>query len=184
MTLLPQLSAEKTMNNNKMGPFSEQKTQKNLVTKSNSHIKNNRLHTNNPNIPIQKHQNKEKNTNHSSIQDKYLIDAETTQHNITEDAMEPITTPVDVQAAYARNPSPPYPTLARRMGTQGRLVLRVQVSEQGHVTQIQLKTSSHSELLDNAARQAVLHWQFNPAQKAGKAISTWVDVPITFQLNT
>jgi periplasmic protein TonB len=55
-------------------------------------------------------------------------------------------------ADYLRNPAPAYPALARRLGEEGKLVLRVFVTPEGHPGQIELKTSSGSPRLDQAAQ--------------------------------
>src|SRR5690606_30350748 len=45
-------------------------------------------------------------------------------------------------AAYLNNPRPSYPSISRRMGEQGKVLLRVLVDENGLPQQIEIKQSS------------------------------------------
>lgn len=85
-------------------------------------------------------------------------------------------------AAYLDNPAPVYPALSRRMGEEGRVTLRVYVEAGGRPSQVQIKTSSGSARLDQAAQEAVSRWKFNPARRGAEAVGAWVLVPIVFNL--
>lgn len=85
-------------------------------------------------------------------------------------------------ADYLRNPAPPYPPLARRMGEEGKVMLRVAVNALGSADSVEIKTSSGSNRLDEAARKTVLNWKFIPAKRGETAIASWVLVPIIFKL--
>lgn len=85
--------------------------------------------------------------------------------------------------AYMENPAPAYPVLARRRGQEGTVLLRVDVDTKGRPTLVSLQKSSGFPLLDNAAVQAVKRWKFKPAQIAFFAVSSTVDIPITFKLS-
>lgn len=85
-------------------------------------------------------------------------------------------------AAYLQNPPPVYPPLARRMGEQGRVVLRVLVAADGLAQQVELKTGSGSARLDQAALDTVKRWRFVPARQGDQQIAAWVLVPISFFL--
>lgn len=93
----------------------------------------------------------------------------------------PVTQP-HFNADYLQNPAPAYPALARRTGEEGKVVLRVFVTPDGHPSQIELKTGSGSSRLDKAAQDAVARWKFEPARRGNEAISAWVLVPIVFNL--
>lgn len=56
---------------------------------------------------------------------------------------------------YGANPKPPYPMLARRRGEQGLVLLRVHVRVDGSVAEAEIKQSSGSTLLDDAALHTV-----------------------------
>ncbi len=85
-------------------------------------------------------------------------------------------------ADYLRNPAPAYPPLARRMGEEGKVILRVSVNPQGTADSVEIRTSSGSPRLDEAAQKTVRNWKFIPAKRGDAAIQSWVLVPIIFKL--
>lgn len=87
-------------------------------------------------------------------------------------------------AAYLHNPKPVYPLMAKRLGEQGKVVLRVSVSREGSVNKLAIITSSGSSRLDNAACQAVAKWQFIPATQGNEKVAAEILVPINFQLES
>jgi periplasmic protein TonB len=97
-------------------------------------------------------------------------------------AAPPTMTQARFDADYLQNPPPTYPAQSRRIGEEGKVVLRVLVEPGGRPTQIEIKTPSGSPRLDLAAQEAVWRWKFVPARIAGEAVSAWVLVPIVFNL--
>ena len=85
-------------------------------------------------------------------------------------------------ADYLRNPAPPYPPIARRMGEEGKVVLRVSVTPQGSADNVEIRTSSGSQRLDESAQKTVRNWKFIPAKRGDVAVQSWVLVPIIFKL--
>lgn len=85
-------------------------------------------------------------------------------------------------ADYLRNPAPAYPPLAKRMGEEGKVVLRVQVTPQGNAESIEIKTSSGSQRLDDSALKTVRSWKFIPAKRGDTPVASSVLVPIIFKL--
>ena len=84
---------------------------------------------------------------------------------------------------YATNPTPPYPLLARRMGAEGVVVLRILVHEDGSVKEVKVRQSSGFKLLDESALRTVRdRWHFLPARLNDKPVTSWVEVPIRFVL--
>lgn len=90
--------------------------------------------------------------------------------------------PPSFNADYLDNPPPLYPALSRRIGEQGKVVLRVLVSARGSAEKIELRASSGSSRLDQAAQDSVKHWRFAPARQGEQAVDAWVLIPITFSL--
>jgi len=84
--------------------------------------------------------------------------------------------------AYLNNPAPDYPSLSRRKGDEGRVLLKVLVSADGKAEDVQIEKSSGFELLDEAAQKTVKQWRFVPARKGGEVLSAYVIVPIKFSL--
>lgn len=85
-------------------------------------------------------------------------------------------------ADYLKNPAPAYPPLSRRMGEEGKVILRVLVNPQGTADSVEIKTSSGSVRLDEAAQKTVRNWKFIPAKRGDTAVQSWVLVPIIFKL--
>jgi periplasmic protein TonB len=86
------------------------------------------------------------------------------------------------QAEYLNNPPPPYPRLSRRLGEQGKVVVRVLIGTNGQAEQAQIHTSSGHERLDQTALTTVLGWRFVPGKRNGMAEAMWFNVPIQFVL--
>lgn len=85
---------------------------------------------------------------------------------------------------YRINPKPRYPMIARRKGYEGVVLLRVWVLDNGRVGRVELERSSSHKVLDDSALDAVKDWVFIPGKKDGVPISSWVTVPIKFQLSS
>ena len=90
--------------------------------------------------------------------------------------------PPRFNADYLDNPPPPYPPLARRMGEQGKVLLRVLVNATGTADRVEVKASSGFTRLDEIARDTVRRWRFVPAKQGTQAVSAWVLIPISFTL--
>ena len=90
--------------------------------------------------------------------------------------------PPDYSAAYLNNPAPAYPPMSKRLREQGRVVLRVHVTAAGGVDEVQVRASSGSSRLDEAALDAVRRWKFVPAKHGAESVAAWVLVPIPFVL--
>jgi len=93
-------------------------------------------------------------------------------------------TPVRFDADYLHNPQPAYPAASRRLGEQGKVLLRVHVSADGRAEKVELKLGSGFARLDRAAQDAVGLWRFVPARRGTEPVAAWVQVPIVFQLES
>jgi protein TonB len=96
--------------------------------------------------------------------------------------IEQVLEPPRFNAAYLDNPAPAYPLAARRRGIEGKVLVRAEVQDSGHCSQVMLKQSSGYDMLDHAALAAVKNWRFVPARQGEKTLVAWVDVPIVFKL--
>jgi periplasmic protein TonB len=85
-------------------------------------------------------------------------------------------------AAYLSNPKPAYPALAKRMGLEGTVRLKVLISREGSALKIEIAQSSGHEILDKAATEAVRNWRFTPAHQGDSPMDEWVQVPVVFRL--
>jgi protein TonB len=79
----------------------------------------------------------------------------------------PPTQPI-FNADYLDNLAPAYPAISRRLGEQGRVVLRVLVNAGGTAEDVQLRSTSG--------------WRFVPARRGVEAVPAWVLIPISFRL--
>ena len=61
-------------------------------------------------------------------------------------------------------------------------MLRVHVSADGNADAIELKSSSGSARLDEAALSTVKRWRFVPARQGEQPVAAWTVIPITFSL--
>ena len=86
-------------------------------------------------------------------------------------------------AAYLNNPKPPYPALSRRLGEQGKVVIRVLIGADGKAQQAQVHSSSGFDRLDQAGLQTVLKWQFEPGKRGGIPEAMWFNVPLIFKMD-
>ena len=92
--------------------------------------------------------------------------------------------PPRFDAAYLSNPAPVYPSASKRMGEEGRVLLRVQVGVDGRPTEVSIAKSSGFSRLDDIARDTVLRsWRFVPARQGDQAVAGAVKVPIDFTLS-
>lgn len=85
-------------------------------------------------------------------------------------------------ADYLQNPKPTYPPLSRRLGEQGKVLVRVLIGADGQPQKAELKQSSGFERLDQAALATVLKWRYVPGKRGGIAQEMWFNVPINFVL--
>jgi protein TonB len=99
-------------------------------------------------------------------------------------APPPPVIPPNFNADYLNNPPPLYPALSRRMGEEGKVVLRVFVNEHGLPAKVELRTSSGFSRLDSVALETVRQWKFVPARRGDQAVAAWVLVPISFSLRS
>lgn len=85
-------------------------------------------------------------------------------------------------ADYLNNPRPPYPPLSKRLGEQGRVLVRVFIEVDGTASRAEIRQSSGFERLDQTALQTVQRWRYVPGKRAGVPEAMWFNVPINFVL--
>lgn len=112
---------------------------------------------------------------------------------VKESAPAPAATPKPAQAAPVALSSelavscpkltpPEYPAISRRMGEEGKLILRVELDENGHIDNAKVLNSSGYERLDAAALSAVKSWQCNPSLRDGQPVRAVALQPFNFVL--
>jgi protein TonB len=93
--------------------------------------------------------------------------------NLPEEATPPVES--------AENRRPEYPELARAAGKEGKVILKVVITESGRVGDI--KVLKGEEPFVEAAISVVKGWRYQPAMLAGRAISVFRIVQIPFRLS-
>ncbi len=85
-------------------------------------------------------------------------------------------------ADYLNNPKPPYPPLSKRMGEQGKVVIRTLIGADGVAQEATIQQSSGFDRLDQAALATARKWRYVPGKRAGVAEAMWFNVPFSFVL--
>lgn len=85
-------------------------------------------------------------------------------------------------ADYLNNPYPPYPPMSKRMGEQGKVVIRTLIGADGVAQEASIHQSSGFDRLDQAALATARKWRYVPGKRAGMAETMWFNVPFTFVL--
>jgi protein TonB len=86
------------------------------------------------------------------------------------------------KADYLHNLQADYPRMSKRLGEQGRVVVRVLIGEDGLAQKVELLTSSGFERLDKSAMEAAMRGRYVPGKRGGVAEAMWWQVPIQFTL--
>jgi protein TonB len=86
------------------------------------------------------------------------------------------------KADYLHNPPPEYPRMSKRLGEQGRVLVKVLIGEDGQPQKVELHTTSGFERLDKAAMEAAMRWRYVPGKRGGVPEAMWYQIPIQFTL--
>jgi protein TonB len=90
---------------------------------------------------------------------------------------------VDSHPRLVHKVNPTYPFRAKRRGIEGKVVVRFLVDKQGRVSEFSVVQAEPEDVFEESALKAVKEWQFEPGMKDKKPVSTWVQVPIRFELS-
>lgn len=84
----------------------------------------------------------------------------------------------------AKGSAPPivYPSLSRRLGETGTVLLHLHVLADGKIGEAKVLRSSGFPRLDRAAADASLRWQLQPAYQGDEPIAMWYRWPVKFEL--
>ena len=94
----------------------------------------------------------------------------------------PVTLATELSVTCPERTPPAYPPLSRRLGEEGKVVLRVELDEQGAVSAAKVATGSGSVRLDEAALSAVKTWRCTPARRDGQPVRAVALQPFKFVL--
>lgn len=90
---------------------------------------------------------------------------------------------VDVHPQALRPIMPVYPQSAADKDIQGWVLLRIKLSETGKVEEVTVADANPPGVFDQAAVEAFTKGGFAPAQKAGRAVKSLVEIKVWFSLN-
>ena len=85
-------------------------------------------------------------------------------------------------ASYLQNPAPVYPTISKRLGEQGKVIVRVLIGKDGLPQRAELKRSSGYDRLDRAALDYVMRCRYVPGKIGGEPQAMWYEAPVNFVL--
>lgn len=85
---------------------------------------------------------------------------------------------------YVHAPQADYPSIAKRMGEEGRVVMQVLVNEKGRAEKVEVVQSSGFKRLDEAAKLALMRALFKPYLEDGKASIMLATASINFSLRS
>jgi protein TonB len=77
---------------------------------------------------------------------------------------------------------PLYPMHARRMGIEGWVEVKLLVSEEGFVQNVEVVTSEPQGVFEESVMQSLSSWKFSPGTIRGVAVKTYVTTTIRFNL--
>lgn len=90
---------------------------------------------------------------------------------------------VDRAPVVLRKVEPRFPEAARTMGLTGKVVAKLLVGSDGHVSRISILEASPHGIFEQDVLKALKQWEFKPGYYRNQAVATWVVLPINFRLS-
>jgi protein TonB len=75
-----------------------------------------------------------------------------------------------------------YPPISRRLGEQGKVLLKFTVNADGSVSNVTVAKSSGYSRLDQAAVRCASHWDYHPATQGGKPIAVSYEASVVYRM--
>jgi protein TonB len=85
-------------------------------------------------------------------------------------------------ASYLSNPSPSYPPMSKRLGEQGKVMVRVLIGPDGLPQKAEISRSSGFDRLDRAAIDYVMKCRYVPGKVGGAPQAMWYTAPVNYEL--
>ncbi|HXE48022.1 MAG TPA: energy transducer TonB [Ramlibacter sp.] len=85
-------------------------------------------------------------------------------------------------ASYLQNPAPAYPAISKRLGEQGKVVVRVLIGADGAPQRAEVKRSSGYDRLDRSAIDYVMTCRYVPGKVGGVPQAMWYEAPVNYVL--
>ena len=90
---------------------------------------------------------------------------------------------VDRPPVILRKVEPEFPEPARKMGLAGKVVAKLLVGADGHVSRASIVEAVPEGIFEQGVLTALRQWEFKPGYFKNQAVATWVVLPITFRLS-
>lgn len=95
----------------------------------------------------------------------------------------PVLVKANVDPRYARDFQPFYPPSERRVGNEGRVVVRVLIGTDGRVHAVEPVSATSEAFLEATRRRALERWRFKPATRDGEPVESWQQMAVRFVLS-
>lgn len=79
--------------------------------------------------------------------------------------------------------APVYPYKARQRRIEGTVQVRFLVRADGTVGEVRIERAEPPGVFEDAVRDAIARWRFEPGKLAGEPVAAWVVMPISFDLD-
>jgi len=77
---------------------------------------------------------------------------------------------------------PDYPSIARKAGVEGKVLLTIVIDEEGNVIKADVVFASPAGIFEDAAIKAILQWKYKPAKQRDKPIKVAMGYTMEFTL--
>lgn len=94
----------------------------------------------------------------------------------------PLALPTELAVVCPERTAPAYPSVSRRLGEEGTVVLRVELDDSGRVAAARVHSGSGHARLDEAALAVVHSWRCTPAERNGRPVRATALQPFKFVL--
>lgn len=91
---------------------------------------------------------------------------------------------VDQAPKITSKAEPLYPYSARRRKISGKVIVKFLVDSKGKVQKLRILKAIPEGVFEECVITAVRNWRFKPGYLKGKAVSTWVVLPVHFRLTS
>lgn len=95
---------------------------------------------------------------------------------------QPVALSTELSVSCPKRSPPAYPFQSKRLNEQGKVVLRVELDEEGRVVSAYVQTGSGYPRLDDASLNAVKTWRCKPAMRNGAPVHAVALQPFNFIL--
>lgn len=92
-------------------------------------------------------------------------------------------TEVDTVPMATAKTHPAYPYQAKRLNLSGEVRVKFLVTRDGTVSQVEIISAEPKQIFNKSVIRAVSSWRFRPGKIDGKAVDTWMETSIIFNIN-